>query len=76
MMDCVAFHYQKPKKNLQEIIDKVKAKDAQIKLLFAGMQIPPNMGQTYGAEFRNMFVELAEKKFDGPDPISSGRRWR
>ena len=32
------------KKNLQAIIDKVKAKNPDTKLLFAGMQIPPNMG--------------------------------
>ena len=49
------------KKNLQAIIDKVKAKYPQTKLLFAGMQIPPNMGQKYGAEFRSMFGELAKK---------------
>jgi acyl-CoA thioesterase I len=49
------------KKNLQEIIDKVKAKNSQTRLLLAGMQIPPNMGQSYGTEFRNMFGELATK---------------
>jgi len=49
------------KKNLQDIIDKVKAKNADIKLVFAGMQIPPNMGQSYSTEFQNMFGELADK---------------
>ena len=49
------------KKNLQEIIDKVKTKNADTKILFAGMQIPPNMGQTYTTEFRNMYTELAAK---------------
>jgi acyl-CoA thioesterase-1 len=49
------------RKNLQDIIDKVKAKNADIKLVFAGMQIPPNMGQSYSTEFRNMFGELANK---------------
>ena len=49
------------KKNLQEIVDKVKAKNPATKLLFAGMQIPPNMGQTYTTEFRNIYTELAEK---------------
>ena len=49
------------KKNLQDIIDKVKAKYPEAKLIFAGMQIPPNMGQTYSTEFRDMFGELAEK---------------
>jgi len=49
------------KKNLQAIIDKVKAKNSGTKLLFAGMQIPPNMGQTYTAEFKNIYTELSEK---------------
>jgi len=49
------------KKNLQDIIDKVKAKSPDIKLVFAGMEIPPSMGQTYTAEFRNIYSELAEK---------------
>ena len=49
------------RKNLQEIVDKVKAKNPGTKLLFAGMQIPPNMGQTYTTEFRNIYTELAEK---------------
>lgn len=35
------------RKNLQSIIDKVKAKYPQAKLVLAGMQIPPNMGQEY-----------------------------
>lgn len=49
------------KKNLQDIIDKVKAKNPQSKLIFAGMQIPPNMGQQYATEFRNIYTELATK---------------
>ena len=49
------------RKNLQDIIDSVKTKHPQAKLVFAGMQIPPNMGQSYATEFRNMFGELAAK---------------
>ena len=49
------------KKNLQDIIDKVKAKYPAAKLVFAGMEIPPNMGQTYTTEFRNIYTELAAK---------------
>ncbi|HJS56059.1 MAG TPA: arylesterase [Chitinophagaceae bacterium] len=49
------------KKNLQDIIDKVKAKYPDSKLVFAGMQIPPSMGQTYTTEFKNIFTELADK---------------
>ena len=49
------------KKNLQEIIDKIKAKYPHTKLVFAGMQIPPSMGQAYTTEFKNIFTELSEK---------------
>jgi len=49
------------KKNLQAIIDKVKKKYPQAKLVLAGMQIPPNMGQEYSLSFRNIFSELAKK---------------
>ena len=49
------------KKSLQSIIDKVKAKYPEAKLVLAGMQIPPNMGVDYTTEFRNIYPELAEK---------------
>ena len=49
------------KKNLQSIVDKVKAKYPDAKLVLAGMQIPPNMGQQYATQFRNIYSELAEK---------------
>lgn len=49
------------KKNLQDIIDKVKEKYPDSKLVFAGMEIPPNMGQVYTTEFRNIYTELAAK---------------
>ena len=49
------------KKNLQDIIDKVKAKYPDTKLVFAGMEIPPNMGQEYTTEFRNIYSDLAAK---------------
>ena len=49
------------KKNLQDIIDKVNAKYPGVKLVFAGMEIPPNMGQAYTSEFRNIYTDLAAK---------------
>ena len=49
------------KKNLQDIIDKVKARYPGSKLIFAGMEIPPNMGQAYTTEFRNIYTDLAAK---------------
>ena len=47
--------------NLQAIIDKVREKYPQVKLVLTGMQVPPNMGQKYAADFREMFKKLAEK---------------
>lgn len=48
-------------KNLQEIIDRVKAKYPQAKIILAGMQVPPNMGSRYANEFRAVFKSLADK---------------
>lgn len=47
--------------NLQSIIDQVKKKYPQVKLVLTGMEVPPNMGQQYASDFRNMFKALAAK---------------
>lgn len=47
--------------NLQAIIDKVKKKYPQAKMILTGMEVPPNMGAKYASDFRNMFKELAAK---------------
>ncbi|SDE51015.1 acyl-CoA thioesterase-1 [Dyadobacter soli] len=49
------------RKNLQEILDKVKAKYPDAKRVLAGMQIPPNMGQKYAGEFKEVYADLAKK---------------
>ena len=49
------------KNNLQFIIDAVKTKYPETKIVLAGMQIPPNMGQDYTSEFKNIFPDLAKK---------------
>jgi acyl-CoA thioesterase-1 len=49
------------RKSLQSIVDKVKVKYPDAKLVLAGMQIPPNMGQQYTTEFRNIYPDLAQK---------------
>jgi acyl-CoA thioesterase I len=49
------------RQNLQVIIDKVKAKYPQAQLVLLGMEIPPNMGGQYAAEFRVIFRQLATK---------------
>src|SRR5688572_30593697 len=49
------------RENLQSIIDRVKAKNPATKLVFAGMQVPPNMGEKYSTEFKDIYTDLAEK---------------
>jgi acyl-CoA thioesterase-1 len=48
------------RKNLQSIIDKVKAKNPNVTIIIAGMMMPPNMGQQYTTQFRNVFPDLAK----------------
>ena len=52
---------EQTQKNLQRIIDKVKAKFPAVKIIIAGMMVPPNMGPEYTANFRKIFPELARK---------------
>ena len=47
--------------NLQEMIDAVRSHNPDVKILLAGMQIPPNMGQEYTNEFKMIFPELAQE---------------
>ncbi|HEY9489077.1 MAG TPA: GDSL-type esterase/lipase family protein, partial [Chryseosolibacter sp.] len=48
-------------KNLQAIIDKVKKKYPDVKIVVAGMLVPPNLGPDYTTNFRKIFPELAKK---------------
>lgn len=52
---------QQTVKNLQSIIDSVKTKYPDAKMVIAGMQVPPNMGAKYASDFKNMFPDLAKK---------------
>ena len=47
-------------KNLQSIIDKVKAKYPDVKLVLAGMLAPPNMGKEFTAAFAKIYPSLAK----------------
>jgi acyl-CoA thioesterase-1 len=49
------------KKNLQAIIDKVKSKYPDTKIVIAGMMVPPNMGQDYAQSFEGVFKEIASQ---------------
>ncbi len=49
------------KKNLQAMLDKVKAKYPACKLVVAGMLAPPNLGAVYTDAFRDMYPALAKR---------------
>ena len=48
--------------NLQGIVDRVKAKYPDVVLVVVGMQMPPNLGPEYTAEFKGLYSSLAEQK--------------
>jgi acyl-CoA thioesterase I len=49
------------RKNLQGIIDLVRKRYPKVKIIIAGMKLPPNWGGDYGRRFESMFVDLAKK---------------
>ncbi|MDG5767808.1 arylesterase [Balneolales bacterium ANBcel1] len=48
--------------NLAQIIDKVLEERPESKILLAGMEAPPNMGNDYRQAFRQLYVDLAESR--------------
>ncbi|HXA08521.1 MAG TPA: arylesterase [Chthoniobacterales bacterium] len=49
------------KANLQAIIDRVKAKNPAVKIVIAGMRMPPNLGGAYSDAFREVYGDLARE---------------
>lgn len=49
------------RQNLQGLVDTVRRRSPGARIVLAGMQIPPNMGQAYSADFRAVFQEIAVK---------------
>src|SRR3954469_14426990 len=47
--------------NLQEIIDRTRAKYPKVRIVIAGMKMPANMGAEYAADFEKVFAEIAKK---------------
>lgn len=45
--------------NLQEILDRVRAKNPEVQLVIAGMRMPPSMGE-YAGKFDALFAPLAQ----------------
>jgi acyl-CoA thioesterase-1 len=47
--------------NLQQIIDKAKARNPMVRIVIAGMQLPNHSGDNYVSAFGKMFSDLAAK---------------
>jgi len=47
--------------NLQQIIDKVKARNPRVRVVIAGMQLPNYVADDYVSAFGKMFADLAAK---------------
>ncbi len=50
------------KDNLRQIIDQARDTFADVSILLAGMQMPPNLGDDYTAAFSALFTDLVEEK--------------
>ena len=49
------------KSNLKSMIEKARAKNPDVKIVVAGMQMPPNVGAKYAEEFRQAFYDVAKE---------------
>jgi acyl-CoA thioesterase I len=47
--------------NLQEIVERTRARYPEAALVIVGMEAPPNLGERYTQRFREVFVELARE---------------
>ncbi len=45
--------------NLQQIIDRTRARSPDVRIVIAGMQSAPNLGDAYAGEFAGAFADLA-----------------
>lgn len=53
---------EETRKNLVEMIEKVRNKNASTDILLTGMMVPPNMGPDYSDAFTRIFPEVAKQK--------------
>lgn len=47
--------------NLQAIINSVQTKSPKTTIILTGMELPPNMGQDYTSQFRQIYADLAKE---------------
>ncbi len=49
------------RENLQQIINKARAKNPDMEIILVGMQVPPNLGIEYTRQFSDLYPELAKE---------------
>lgn len=49
------------RRNLQEIIDRTREAYPDVRIVIAGMEAPPNLGERYVSEFRQVYRDLARE---------------
>ena len=47
--------------NLQGIIERTRKKYPQVRIILAGMKVPPNMGTDYAMKFATIYPDLAKR---------------
>ena len=47
-------------RNLEAIIEQVRTANPDVRIVLAGMMVPPNMGNAYTDRFRKIFPEVAQ----------------
>ena len=60
--------------NLQAIMDRARKANPDLRIVIAGMRLPPNLGQEYTAAFEKIFPDLARDNHAALVP--AGRRGR
>ena len=62
--------------NLQQIIDKVKARNPNVRIVIAGMQLPNYSTDDYMRAFGQIYVDLAAKNYAALSGSISPPKWR
>ena len=60
---------EETEKNLRDILNVVREKNPDVKLIVAGMEAPPNMGQDYMMRFKSIFSSIASEYEAGLIPF-------
>lgn len=50
------------RENLTSIIERTRARFPDVRIVLAGMQVPPNLGHEYTERFRMLYPEIAEEQ--------------